>query len=466
MIFGLTGIHWLTLHGAVTLAALLTYVAASHVMPQQRNPAAAIGWVLLILLVPYLALPLFLVFGFRKQPRATRHFKTRPSAMRSATWAVETLMALGQPAPAAYHALNVHGDGNEALAALMEAIDGAQTSIDLCTFILARDALGEAVVDHLCRKTRDGVRVRVMVDGMGALMSRHAGFERLAAAGAQVALFVPPLRSPLKGRTNLRDHRKLVVVDGVQAGARLWCGGRNLACEYFELPGKAGQWRDLSFDLRGALAHQAADLFEQDWAFAKGQRPRPQQPLPSQASDAPEGAGAQLVASGPDQADDTIHALLLTAAYRAQHRILLATPYFVPDTALLMALHLAARRGVQVDLLLPAHSNHRLSDIARSRALRTLADAGAAIWLAPGMMHAKLAVVDSALALAGSANIDSRSLFLNYEAMVAFHKDADVHRFSQWFDRERATAVRHVARRPGLLRDVAEGTLLWLAFQL
>jgi cardiolipin synthase A/B len=176
--------------------------------------------------------------------------------------------------------------------------------------------------------------------------------------------------------------------------------------------------------------------------------------------------GAQLVASGPDQADDTLYALLVTAAYRARRRIALATPYFVPESALLMALCLAARRSVSVDLLLPARSNHRLSDLARSRALRSLAAAGGHIWLAQGMLHAKLAVIDDTLALAGSANLDSRSLFLNYELMLAFHEAADVRRFAAWFDRERAPARAYVASQPGLMRDVAEGMLLWLGFQL
>jgi cardiolipin synthase len=156
----------------------------------------------------------------------------------------------------------------------------------------------------------------------------------------------------------------------------------------------------------------------------------------------------------------------LSAAFQARRRIALVTPYFVPDAALLMALCLAARRGVVVDLLLPAKSNHRLSDVARHRGLRALAQAGARIWLAPQMLHAKLALVDDTMALAGSANIDSRSLFLNYELMIAFHGGADVQRFVAWFEQERASARQYHARRPGLVRDLAEGMVLWVGFQL
>jgi len=127
---------------------------------------------------------------------------------------------------------------------------------------------------------------------------------------------------------------------------------------------------------------------------------------------------------------------------------------------------MAARRGVVVDLLMPARSNHRLSDLARRRALCALADAGGRIWLVPQMLHAKLVVVDDTLALAGSANLDSRSLFLNYELMMAFHDPLVVKQLDDWFELERATSYRVAPKKPGLVGDVADGLVLWLGFQL
>jgi cardiolipin synthase len=131
-----------------------------------------------------------------------------------------------------------------------------------------------------------------------------------------------------------------------------------------------------------------------------------------------------------------------------------------------MALTLAARRGVVVDIVMPRRSNHRLADVARHRPLRELAAAGARLWFTPAMLHAKAVVVDEQLALAGSANLDLRSLFLNYELMVAFYEPGDVARFADWIERERTAAVRFLPTEPGLLRDLSEGLLLWLAFQL
>ena len=461
----LTFAYWLTLHGFVTAVSVLLYAITSHVRQQRRHPTAAIAWVLFILLMPYLALPAFLTFGSRKQARPrNRPLLNGPRTATEGPWAIQTALALGQPAPAAYHDLHLHADGREALAALWQIIDGAEHSIDLCTFIIGRDAVGLALFERLIAKARAGVKVRLMLDGLGSLMHSRPGLRPLRAAGVQFTLFVPPLHSPLKGRTNLRDHRKLLITDAAFETRRLWSGGRNLASEYFEGEPGTPPWHDLSFDLRGDFVHQASVLFAHDWAFANGRKPgadaHPPHVEPATA------AHAQLIASGPDQADDTVYSLLVTAAYRARDRIAMITPYFVPDAALLTALCLAARRGAQVDLLLPARSNHRMSDVARNRALRALAASGAHIWVVPYMIHAKLVVIDDALALAGSANLDSRSLFLNYELMVAFHEGEAVQRFGAWFEQEKKPAERFVPRPAGLVADVAEGLVLWLGFQL
>ncbi len=462
---GLTIAYWLTVHGLVTLVAVMLYAVTAHVLQQRRHPTAAIAWVLFILLVPYVALPAFMTFGSRKQARPrNRPLLAPPATDAEGPWAIQTALALGQPQPAPYDDLRIHADGAAALDALWRTIDGAQHTIDLCTFIIGRDRVGHALIDHLIAKARAGVQVRVMLDGLGRLMSRRPNLRPLRAAGVQFTLFVPPLHSPLKGRTNLRDHRKLLVADAGLGTQRLWCGGRNLASEYFEGEPGVPPWHDLTFDLGGAFVRQASTLFEHDWAFANdAERHVEIEGPPSEAASA---ASAQLIASGPDQVDDTVYSLLVTAAYRARRRIALITPYFVPDAALLTALCLAARRGVQVDLLLPARSNHRMSDVARRRALRTLAASGANLWVVPNMMHAKLAVIDDTLALAGSANLDSRSLFLNYELMVAFHDPEAITRFASWFEHERASADSFVPKPAGLFADIAEGLVLWTGFQL
>jgi cardiolipin synthase len=438
----------------------MTYVLVSHSLRQRRHPAAAIAWVISLALVPYVALPLYLVFGTRKlvRSRGLVHGERGFVAAALVPWPQRLAAAMNLAPAAPLQEFHLHENGREALDALHALIDGAAHAIEISTYILGRDAVADALCDKLARKAAQGVKVRLLVDGAGNLLHGRRHLGRLRAAGIQVTVFVPPLHSPRRGRFNLRNHRKLAVADG----ERLWCGGRNLTAQYFEgAPGLLA-WRDLSFDAAGPLAARARECFDSDWAFAT-ESPRPRHPA---GVEHVTGRMAQLFPSGPDQVEDTVYALLATAFFKAESRILIVTPYFVPDPTLLMALALAGRRHVQVDVVMPARSNHWTADIARPRALRDLANAGVRVWLLPEMIHAKAVVVDDDLALVGSANLDARSLFLNFELMAAFYDRADVASIAAWIERQALDGRRYVAHPPSLLRDMAEGFVLWLGFQL
>ncbi len=470
LLAGLIERNWEMLDALLVAVGLVIYVAASHSLNQRRHPSAAIAWVMGILLVPYVTLPLYLAFGSRKV--LTRHpAQGARRATLSATTTHATAarsqqlgLAMGLPDPVSYEQLSVHDDGTQALVALRRIIDGANRSLEVSTFLFGRDVLGDEIAEKLMRRARAGVRVRLLIDGIGIYLGGYPDLYKLADAGVEVVRFVPPFRSPKRGRTNLRNHRKMVIADGV----RFWCGGRNLSAEYFEgdprpILGRTA-WLDLSFDLKGELAAQAQQQFELDWAFATDRKRAEASVVATSASETR--TLAQLVASGPDRPDDTIHTLLISGCFTSQRRILAVTPYFVPDTGLMMALTLAARRGIEIDLVLPARSNHRLADFARHRALRDLVSVGGRVWLHPRMIHAKAVLIDDELALAGSANLDGRSLFLNYEMMVAFYDRKAVRGFARWVDARRQESILYAARRPGMIREVAEGLLLWLAFQL
>lgn len=465
---------WFTLHGLLVVVGLLVYTIGSHTLHQRRHPSAAVGWVLALVLVPEAALPLYLLFGTRKLPKAQVRGRVRDAHAGpdgAPRWTRHLTASMGLAPATAYRALRVHEDGRQAAQALFEVIDAARVRLDLCTFILGRDAFSAELLERLGQRARAGVQVRLIVDGVGALMGGRREFAEVQALGVQVLRFAPPFRAPwkwpLRGRTNLRNHRKLVLADG----GWLWSGGRNLAGEYFEGgPGRA-PWLDLSFDLQGPLAAEAAEIFEADWRFALDPRHAamgPAQDAPAHEATvvAPEAPVAQLLPSGPDHVDDTVHTMMVAVCHRARERIVAVTPYLVPDESLLLALVLAARRGVQVDLVVPERSNHLLADIARNRPMRELARAGARLWLSPAMVHAKAMVVDDRFALAGSVNLDSRSLYLNYELMTAFYDHGDVLRFGRWIDALMPQARPYQARPPGLLRNIGEGLVLWLAFQL
>jgi cardiolipin synthase A/B len=463
--------HWLSFHFAVVLLALAIYVFASLARRQRRHPSAAIGWVLSLALLPYIALPLFLLVGVRKRVRAPRRPRAPQQAAdalaRSPAGRLQALaIGLGMAAPAAYDDLAVHADGEEALARLRALIGEARSSIEVTIFLIGHDRIGASLCELLAQRARAGVAVRVLLDGAGRYLGGMAPLQALRSAGVQVRLFDPPSSWLLFGGANLRNHRKYVIVDG----DAIWAGGRNLAAEYFvpvasALHHAAPAWTDLTFELRGAVAALARRQFEQDWAAA-ARTPPPE--TPREASGAPRDGDrlAQFLPCGPDQSDDTVYALLVDACFNARHRIVALTPYFVPDEVLLMALTLAARRGVAVELVVPRRSNHRLADLARPPALRELANAGATIWTTPQMLHAKLVIVDDMVALAGSVNLDQRSLFLNFEAMFAFYDAQAIGRFVDWAAQVRSGAVRFRPARVGVGRELGEGLLRWLTFQL
>jgi cardiolipin synthase len=453
---------------AVTFA-LLVYVLTSRAKREQRAPSTAIAWVLGLTLMPYLILPMYLLFGQRKlrpagSPRAPR---TGPSGHH---WAADLIESFGLPPPGPC-AVRFHADGAAARAALFEVIEGARERLDICTFIIGNDTLGRDIIERLARRARAGVKVRVLLDGLGSLSLRQMHVGALREAGAEVAMFRPLFSFRHAGPRNLRNHRKFTIADD----RWLWSGGRNLADEYFTgNKCHPRPWPDLSFDLRGSAAGSAARQFEHDWASTHGQAPAQAhtqvhgQELGAAATGpAPaEGGLAQLLPSGPDQTEDTAQALLIDACFRAERRVLAITPYFVPGDGLRDALRLAARRGVQVTIAIPARSNHPLADFVRARAMRDLARAGAVFRLLPFMAHAKAVVVDDDLALCGSINLDMRSLLINHEAAVVFYGREQIDWLAQWVETIASAGEIYRARQPGLIRDVAEGLLLTVAFQL
>ena len=455
----------IALHGVVVGLAVLMYLSALRARRQRRQSAGAVAWLLSIIAVPYIGLPLFLLFGTRKLALAGRppHATLAPVGVQvdGPAWLLPVLAAMGLPPPRAV-AVRWHDDGPAALVALLGVIDGASQRLDLCTYLLADDAIGQTVAAALQRAALRGVRVYMLVDAFGALRGAPHLMRALRRHGVRVYWFTPLLHNPLRSRVNLRNHRKFVIGDG----RRLWAGGRNVAAEYF---GAAAVWDDLSFDITGPLAHDVQQMFERDWNASAPARHRfaPGGSVSATPAAVPEAApgAVQLVASGPDQYDDTLHEVLLAAAYHAQRRLVAVTPYCVLDDMLLSAWCLASRRGVQVTVVLPARSNHYLADLARGRTLRMLAQSGVEIYLAPAMLHAKAVLVDDSLALSGSANMDGRSLFLNFEMMVAFYGAAEVAWLERWCSVRIGQARRYAAPQSSWRRDLTEGLWRVLAFE-
>lgn len=438
--------------------AVLIYVLSTRIRQERRPAAAAIAWVMGLALMPYLMLPLYLAFGRRKTRGAP------PAAVMPASgrvhWAAALLNSFGLTPPSPTQ-VSFHEDGAQARDALWALLDGAGERLDICTFLIGDDPLGHEALQRLTQKARNGVKVRLLLDGFGVWGAPRKQLRALKAAGAHVQIFRPVLALRAEGPRNLRNHRKLAIADGT----KLWAGGRNLAAEYFVGSDGVEPWVDLSFDVSGYVAIAAGAQFEADWASAQGRLPAPSA-LPPRLVERDFGADAQFLPSGPDQSEDTAHALLVDACYRAQHRLLAVTPYFLPDESLRTAMRLAARRGVRITLVVPERSNHRLADFVRARAMRELAGAGAEIRLLPRMTHAKAVVVDNSFALCGSINLDLRSLLLNYESAVVFYGAEEITWLANWIEALALNGAQFVPRAPGVMRDIGEGMLLTIAFQL
>jgi len=439
-----------TLHGLVAACSVLTYVATTRVRNQRRTPGTAIAWVLALVFVPYLALPLYLLFG----SRAARPPARPASRLTGGDWLDECADGLGLPRRRIGRA-SVHADASASMTSLLATIGSARSSLDVCVYIFAGDRTGRELADLLISRARDGVRVRVVVDGVGLLLKDRSAVKALRENGVDFRVFNAPALASISS-VDTRNHRKYVIADG----SRAWMGGRNFADEYFDTD--SASWRDLTFDCDGPVVADIGAQFEQDWG---GTRIHGAAPTPACDPPASDAAGLRFVASGFDQPDDTLRTLLISAAYRAESEFLVVTPYFVPDAGLLEALRLASARGVTVRIAIPAQSNHRLTDFVRGRALRRLAAAGANIGLYRGMNHGKLVVVDRRLAFAGSANFDTRSLLINYEAMMVFSVGEDVQQLQAWAEGVFTCSDPFLAIHVPLWRDVAEGLLLAMAFE-
>ena len=459
-------LHWSLIaveHGMLVLAGLLVYLTSTRLTRQHRHPSAALAWVLMITLLPYLGIPLYLLIGVRKVPRAQGRPRPAPASSPGAPahWALCLGEALALPAPTRNQAVNFQADGQAALERLLQLVEQATRSIDICTFVLGHDMVAAQVSAALGRASSRGVKVRMLLDEVGSWATPRSIRQALRRDGVELQLFMPVLRNIRRGRVNLRNHRKLVIVDG----QHVWSGGRNLASEYFVAQDAAPAWTDISFVVSGPLARQAQDLYQQDWQVASGEIGFVDAAIavpPAPTS----GALLQWIPSGPDHADDTLYALLLAAAYRAEQRILLVSPYFVPDDALLTAWCMACRRGVKLTLVIPARSNHRLADVARSPSLRALMAAGADVRLYPRMLHAKAIIVDENVAWCGSANLDSRSLFLNFELNTAFYDTSAIAWLSSWALQLASESECAPKQAPSAARELFEGLVRIVGFQL
>jgi cardiolipin synthase A/B len=450
---------FLSHHLVSLLMGGLSVLLASSVLTQKRPTGSAFAWLLVIVLVPYLGIPLYLVFGGRKFASRARSKSAlalpASSAAAPADEPSPSTRLLGDPrfSPHRVDTIEWLDEGRHAYAAFLREIEGAKATIRLVTFVVGDDTTGRPLMEALARRAEEGIEVRLLLDDLLRFHAPSDLLARIVKAGGRVERFMPLLHVPFRGRANLRNHRKIAIFDG----ARAIVGGMNLATEYMGPKENPGRWRDLSVLVSGEAVATLDLVFRADWEFACGERLR--------AGETSRGPGAiplVVVPSGPDAATDPIYDAIATAIFRAERRFWIATPYFVPDETLARALAVAARRGVDVRIIVPAVSNHGLADLARAPYLRDLEAAGAEIFRHAKMVHAKTMLADDTLAVVGSANFDMRSLFLDYEIAFFMPGASEVERLERWF-LDTLVETTKGAPAAGRVRSQVEGVARLLA---
>lgn len=309
-------------------------------------------------------------------------------------------------------------DGDTAYPAMLSAINAARQSVTLLTYIFHNDAVGEAFVQALASAQARGVQVRVLIDAVGSRYRPTGVLRRLRALDIPCASFLPPSFTRVLSQVNLRNHRKILVVDGAVG----FTGGMNISANHWIRMQPATPVHCLHFEVRGPVVTDMQRAFATDWAFTTRERLHG---APWFA--VPQSSGSVLargVTDGPDADMDHMRQVMLGALAAARQRVRVVTPYFLPDEVILSTLQTTALRGVAVDIVLPVRSNLPLLDWAMRPQFDDLLAAGCRIYLTPAPFdHAKLLVVDAGWALIGSTNWDARSLRLNFEYNLECHDD-------------------------------------------
>jgi cardiolipin synthase len=422
--------HWLFFTSTIDLAVAI--VASSHVVLTKRDTRASIAWVGLIWLTPLLGALLYFLIGvnrIRRRARLLRSERQRRESVAHQTACSQsdldkTLGAKGgylrslanltseitkRPLVAG-NCIEALIDGDQAFPAMIQAIDQATKSISLGTYIFDNDRIGGLFLNALKRAVSRNVEVRVLIDDMGARYSRPTMSTNLRRAGITCATFMPP-SIPWKFQyTNLRTHRKSLVVDG-----RLgFTGGINIRDGHCLASHPRHPVRDLHFRVLGPIVSQIQEVFADDWSFCTSEVLEGEIWFPQLEAEGD--VICRVIPDGPDENFESFRHTLLGAIACAEYSIQVVTPYFLPDASLITALNVAALRGIAVDIVLPAKNNIPLVQWASTALLWQVVERGCRVWISPPPFdHTKLLVIDGLVSFVGSSNWDPRSLRLNFE---------------------------------------------------
>lgn len=411
----------------LVIHSVVMVLAVSHALIHKRDHRAALGWIAIIIVFPVAGAVLYFLFGINRVRSAARRFTGntqsdfdlghRSAKNGHAESALPALLRIGERVTAEptssgnYIEMLVNGDAF--FPRLIDAIDSASDTIELSTYLFYRRAVAGDVIDTLGRAVDRGVRVRVLIDSTGSLHNARRALSALRKVGVQLAEFRPRSLFPPSFGINLCNHRKIVVIDRKLA----FFGGMNIDPSHMvKAPRTRSPREDVHFMVRGPMVARLYDIFRRDWWIATRES---LEELGDSSSPGEGDVTCRVIDDGPDENLDALSMTLLGIFAAAQSEITIMTPYFLPHRELIAAMQSASLRGVRVRVIIPQRSNMRFVDWATRNMLWELLAWDVQIYeQAPPFSHTKLLTVDSDYVLAGSANIDPRSLRLNFELGV------------------------------------------------
>ncbi len=418
---------------------------------EHQSPAATMAWLLAMVLLPFIGLGAYFVFGRRKVNMRIRLLKAISEAFgdvrqklkfdktfsKSLTAIIRRhrgLMRLAYsfpgPPPTTGNIVEVQNDAKESYPDMFEAMAKAEKYIHAMYYIFRPDETGIKFRDMLIERALAGVEVRLMYDDIGSWSTKLKFFEPLVEAGGQVREYRPVHFSRLRGAyANFRNHRKILVVDGKTA----YTGGINIGDEYLGRDPQLGYWRDSNIKLTGPAASHLQLIFAEDWFYVTNEMLAAEYLVKDWPDDA-QGEIVQVVPSGPDRQIDQVAKLYFTAITSAQEKLYITTPYFVPDESVQTALVAAALRGVDVRLLVPMNFDRKIIKYASMSYFKELLEVGCKIYqYQKGFIHSKTMSADGELGIVGTANMDVRSFRLNFEVCAVCYSKAVAEHLNEHF---------------------------------
>ena len=445
------------------IAAINLGLIISMIFLEKKKPQSIMAWLTVLTFLPVIGFVFYILLGSGLSIRTRRMIRKKAISEHDIIANVEGIQTLEQASidgitkddrelitlcynfgsyPCPGNSAKIYNWGKDKLADLKRDIKNARYSINIEYYIFARDKTGREIMELLCQRARDGVDVKLIYDSVGSRKAPRRFFRQLRKAGGQVAEFFPPiLRSKINLKVNYRNHRKIVVIDGLIA----YTGGINLRDDHMGLDKRLAPWRDTAIRLEGAGAYALQNIFLDDWRYCKKDNTPPSLYLVNGSFPKPRICGdvaVQVLSSGPDSPVQKIKEAFVKLITSAKQRVYIQTPYFVPDDVFTSALRIAIKSGVDVRIMVPKIPDKKSVYLVTLSYLKEMVETGAQVYLYDGFLHAKTILVDDNKLSIGTCNTDNRSFGLNFEDTAILYSKTLNTEYARTFSRDMKRSYR------------------------